>query len=177
MNYIKTNKGQLIKVNENYLKELLKYTWFIDANGYAVATPTIRSRREARESGLPRQLPLKMHRLVYELEYGIVLNREEHIDHINQDKTDNRIDNLRVSKLGTSINQINVGLRVDNTSGYKGVVYRERTNKWECKISYKGKRIWIGAYEDKDKAAIAYNEKALQLFGEASYLNKVNGGI
>lgn len=173
MENIKTNKGQLIKVSKKHFEELSKHIWYIEANGYAVNTKCIRSRKESREKCLPRQISIKMHRFIYELEYGVNLEKHEHIDHINQNKIDNRIENLRLSCLGSSINQINVGLRADNTSGYKGVVWRERNKKWEAKISYKGKRIWIGSFENKEIAGIKYNEKALELFGEACYLNVI----
>lgn len=171
---IYTRKNQPIKVSEKHFEELSKYTWMIDANGYAITSIYVMSRKESRETGLARKKALKMHRLVYELENGIKLNPDQHIDHINQDKIDNTIENLRISELGSGINQINVGLRADNTSGYKGVIYREKTGKWEAKISYKEKRIWLGAYKNKEMAAIKYNEKALELFGDACFLNKIN---
>jgi hypothetical protein len=171
---IYTRKNQPIKVSEKHFEELSKYTWFIDANGYAITSIYVMSRKESRETGLARKKSIKMHRLVYELEHGLKLNTDQHIDHVNQDKIDNTIENLRVSELGSGINQINVGLRADNTSGYKGVIYREKTGKWEVKISYKEKRIWLGAYKNKEMAAIKYNEKALELFGDACYLNKIN---
>jgi hypothetical protein len=176
MKIIKTKKGISIKVSEKHFEELSKYTWMIDANGYAVTTVYIMSRKESRQTGLPRQSSVKMHRLVYELEYGLKLTSKQHVDHINQDKIDNTIENLRISELGSSVNQINVGLRADNTSGYKGVIYRPKTGKWEVKISYKNKRIWIGSYTNKEMAAIKYNEKALELFGNACYLNKIKIG-
>jgi hypothetical protein len=171
---IYTRKNQPIKVSEKHFEELSKYTWMIDANGYAVTSIYVMSRKESRETGLSRQLPIKMHRLIYELEHGLKLNSDQHIDHINQDKIDNTIENLRVSELGSGINQINVGLRADNTSGYKGVIYRKKTGKWDAMISYQEKRIWLGSYTNKEMAAIKYNEKALELFGDACYLNKIN---
>ena len=171
---IYTRKNQPIQVSEKHFEELSKYTWMIDANGYAITSIYVMSRKESRETGLARKKSIKMHRLVYELENGVKLNTDQHIDHVNQDKIDNTIENLRVSELGSGINQINVGLRADNTSGYKGVIYREKTGKWEAKISYKEKRIWLGAYKNKEMAAIKYNEKALELFGDACYLNKIN---
>jgi len=173
MKNIHTNKGQEILADEKHLEKLKEYTWHIDANGYAISTPCVMSRKQSRETGLPRQKSLKMHRLVYEIEHNITLDTKEHIDHKNRNKTDNRVENLRLSPLGTSINQINVPLRADNTTGYKGVNFREKTGKYEAKISYKGKRIWLGAYVDINDAAKAYNKKALELFGDACYLNKI----
>jgi glycosyltransferase involved in cell wall biosynthesis len=126
------------------------------------------SRKDSRETGKNRRKFIKMHRLVFELEYGKNLLNTESIDHIDMVKINNTISNLRLSPLGTSINQINVGLRSDNKTGYKGVIFRKKTNKYEAKISYKGKRIWLGAYEDIIEAGKAYNKKALELFGDGN---------
>ena len=175
MKTIKTNKGESIIVDDRHYAALSNFTWHIDANGYAVTDNVIRSRKEARETGLPRQANIKMHRLVYELESQVQLKTKEHIDHINQNKIDNRIDNIRldIQGEGIGINQINQGLRKDNTTGYKGVVFRERTGRWESMINCKRKSHWLGAHETKELAALAYNEKALELFGDACYLNVV----
>ena len=169
-----TNKGQKILVDEKFVEELSKHTWHIDAKGYAVTYVYVMSRKESRESGLPRSKSVKMHRLIYELENNVKLDSKEHIDHINQNKIDNRLSNLRLCEIGKSTNQINVGLRQDNTTGYKGVTLRNKTNKYEASISYRGKSIWLGSYTNKEMAAIKYNEKALELFGDTCYLNKIN---
>jgi len=174
MENIKTNKGEFILVDNRHLKELKEYCWSIDANGYAITSVYIMSRKESRDSGMPRKKNLKMHRLVYELTNNINLKTKEHIDHIDRNKINNTVSNLRISGIGRSINQINVGLRKDNTTGFKGVIFRKRTNKYEAKISYRSKRIWLGSYEDVVDAAKAYNKKAKELFGSCCYLNKVD---
>ena len=172
MEKIFTNKGEFVLVDKKNFEVLNNYTWHIDKNGYAITTIYLMSRKDSRETGKNRRKFIKMHRLVFELEYGKNLLNTESIDHIDMVKTNNTISNLRLSPLGTSINQINVGLRSDNKTGYKGVIFRKKTNKYEAKISYKGKRIWLGAYEDIIEAGKAYNKKALELFGDACYLNK-----
>jgi hypothetical protein len=173
MKTLYTNKGQEILVDEKYYDLLSKYTWNINSRGYVTTTKYIMSRKQSRETGLKRGVDIIIHRLIYQLEYGVSLKSSQHIDHINRKPFDNRVENLRLSPLGTSINQINVSLRADNTTGYKGVIFREKTGKYEAKISYKGKRIWLGAYVDINDAAKAYNKKALELFGDACYLNKI----
>ncbi len=64
------------------------------------------------------------------------------IDHINLDKLDNRILNLRLAD--SSKNSCNTGLRSDNTSGVKGVYYNNRDAAWFGRVTYKGKRYTTG---------------------------------
>ena len=56
-----------------------------------------------------------------------------------------------------------------NTSGYLGVFAQE--GGWIARIIYQGKRYYLGFYRDQIGAAKAYNEKALELFGETAQLN------
>ena len=84
-------------------------------------------------------------------------------DHANQNKLDNRRDNLRVCS--RSQNYINGGLRADNSSGVRGVVWHRASQKWEASIGYNGKRIHIGLYNDIGCASKAYSNKSRELFG------------
>lgn len=110
----------------------------------------------------------RTHRLIYLLEYGYL---PEFIDHINQDRLDNRITNLRAST--KSQNLYNRGATTKNTSGYKGVVYCKQTGKWRAVIYQNGKRHCLGRYNLKHDAASAYNEAALEYHGEFACLNEV----
>ena len=59
------------------------------------------------------------------------------VDHINQDKSDNRLENLRwVTK---SENQQNTGKRIDNTSGHKNISYHKKSDGWQFVKSINGK--------------------------------------
>jgi len=48
-------------------------------------------------------------------------------------------------------------------SGYKGVGWYYRTNKWRAFIMHKGKRYWLGYFDDPKEAAKAYDAKAREL--------------
>lgn len=92
------------------------------------------------------------HRLIWELETGEI---PVVVDHINGNKTDNRIDNLR--NCCQHINQLNKNnkLRGDNTSGTRGVSWDSSREKWEAYITLKGRRKHLGRHDTKEQAATA----------------------
>ena len=91
------------------------------------------------------------------------------IDHINGDKTDYRRANLRIAT--HSQNNQNKGLRRDSTTGYKGVCFDKRSKRFIAYINANKKRTYLGYFDDKEKAAKAYDEAALRLHGEFARLN------
>jgi hypothetical protein len=50
------------------------------------------------------------------------------------------------------------------TRKYKGV--HKHHNKWRSLIGFNGKSIHLGLFDTPEQAAIAYNNKATELFGE-----------
>lgn len=92
------------------------------------------------------------HRLAWKYYYGI--DPEKFIDHINGDKSDNRICNLREA---TSLeNNRNTEKNSNNTSGFKGVSYHKRIGKWQARSSMNGKRIHLGYFDIPEEASITY---------------------
>jgi hypothetical protein len=108
------------------------------------------------------------HQIVYLWHHGRI---PREIDHRNQIKTDNRIDNLREAT--SSQNKGNIGLLRSNTSGFRGVSFNARRQKWHAQIKINGKQTYIGAFDLPEDAAKAYNAAALLYFGEFAYLNHV----
>ena len=110
---------------------------------------------------------LLMHRVIMGLEKG----DGKQIDHINGDGLDNRKSNLRLCDY--SQNQQN-RQSIANKLGFKGVTLHPKkkdANKYSSKIRKSGKCYSLGYYETPQEAALAYNEKAKELFGEFAYLN------
>jgi len=91
------------------------------------------------------------------------------VDHRNGDTLDFRRDNLRLCSQYQ--NQANRGKPVTNTSGYKGVTWAKRENKWHSQITVNGKCRSLGYYKTAREAAIAYNEAASNSLGEFARLN------
>jgi hypothetical protein len=93
------------------------------------------------------------HRLVYAWHYGNDLG-DNQIDHIDGDKCNNRIENLR---LATEVeNGQNRGKQKNNTTGFKGVTYSKHDKKYQAQIHSKGKTIFLGYYETPELASAAY---------------------
>jgi hypothetical protein len=91
------------------------------------------------------------------------------IDHVNGDFHDNRVDNLRLAT--SRQNQCNQKVRIDNTSGLKGVAWDKNRRKWTAAIHVNKKRIALGRYDSKEKAYAAYCEAARKLHGEFARLS------
>lgn len=86
------------------------------------------------------------------------------IDHINRDKSDNRIANLRIAD--QSGNTINRDIRSDNTSGVTGVSKFGNAGKWRARGHIAGRAVHIGVFADKDQATKAFHQFAIQNYGE-----------
>jgi hypothetical protein len=116
----------------------------------------------------PGGRPLPIHRIVYLLQKGILSTKEQPIDHINQNKLDNRIDNLRLTT--PNKNMANRKLK-PNKSGYRGVY--PHFDKWIAQICIKGKVKALGRFITKEEAALAYNQAALELWGDDAEVNEL----
>jgi len=94
---------------------------------------------------------------------------DETIDHINRNRVDNRIVNLRQA---TQQQQCwNQSLSKANKSGYRGVSWNVPTNNWQVSIAINGKSKQVGRYINLELAALAYDAAARDAFGEYANLN------
>ncbi len=78
---------------------------------------------------------------------------EEHIDHINGIRDDNRWENLRPVNRAT--NQKNMKLFANNTSGVPGVRKSPNGLKWVSRIFTEGKEVHLGTFKNKEDAVAA----------------------
>lgn len=84
------------------------------------------------------------HRLAYLYVYGYFPASD--IDHINQNKSDNRIENLR--ECDRSENRQNTKAPSNNKSGHKGVSWNKEARKWRACISVKGRQHYLGDFKE-----------------------------
>lgn len=91
------------------------------------------------------------HRLVYFVATGID-PLDKHVDHINGDTLDNRIENLRLadqSENGTH----RVKMDSRNTSGHRNVSWHEKDKRWRVKVYREGTVAYTKAHENLEDAA------------------------
>jgi hypothetical protein len=79
------------------------------------------------------------HRVAWVMHYG---EQPTEIDHINGDRSDNRIANLRL--VTRTENNMNSARQSNNTSGCQGVTWDKQTNRWRAFIKKDGRTIRLG---------------------------------
>lgn len=104
----------------------------------------------------------KAHRVAWAIHTGKWPDNE--IDHINGNRQDNRICNLREAT--GSQNICNVPLRADNTSGLKGVSWHKGAGKWMAQIKFNGYYRYLGLFTDKESAHMAWSIAADKMHKE-----------
>lgn len=104
-------------------------------------------------------LKLLAHRVAWAMTYGDWPN--DQIDHINGNRHDNRIINLRLADFRA--NARNMKRFSTNTSGVVGVSYIKRANKWRAYIWNNRRMIELGTFHDFDQAVSARKKAEIEL--------------
>ena len=121
--------------------------------------------RYVQSSGVP--ITIKLHRLIAgatKIIDGIAYNSEELIDHKDQNTLNNTLTNLR--PCSKSQNAMNSKIPVNNTSGYKGVSWKQDKKKWKAYLTLDHTQIHLGYFDDIEDAVRARIEGAKRVFGE-----------
>lgn len=157
---IKLNTGDLVKVDDEDFGRLNYHKWLLSTQGYAE-----RSVRLFKKSA-----HVFMHRELLE-----TLPRAKiDTDHIDNNKLNNQKSNLRVAT--RSENNANRGKLSGKYCGVYYMICKKggfAKGYWRAVINKEGKRYCLGYHDSPDKAALAYNKKAIELYGEYACLNKV----
>ena len=145
MKYIKLTKGKIAIVDDEDFEYLNQWKWYYSASGYAVRD--VGSRKSKRH--------IWMIRLLNKTPDGFIT------DHINRNKLDNRKSNLR--SVNASQNGMNRSLNKNNTSKYKGVIWRKDIKKWSARIKINYKTIYLGTFINI-KDAISARENGERIY-------------
>jgi hypothetical protein len=84
------------------------------------------------------------------------------LDHIDSNRSNNHFSNLR--EVTTKQNCEHRGKQKNNSTGYKGVTFNKRLNKFIAQIQHNYKSIHIGVFETAIEASLAYEKTAKSLF-------------
>lgn len=134
------NNGCLRSHNGKRLK-LIK-----NSKGYNVVNLCVNSLRKSK----------KVHQLVAMAFLNYKNNdRKIVIDHVNDNKSDNRLENLQIvtQRFNTCKTQ------GQYSSQYKGVYFNKKANKWHSRIEINGKINHLGFFTDEFEAHNAYQNK------------------
>ena len=145
------------KVSDEDFAEVSKYNWTWHNQGYVCA----------RVNGCMTLL----HRFVMEMKYGH--SNFKMVDHINHYKEDCRRENLRIAN--ASSNARNRQKAAGTICKFKGVTRRTLKNgeyRYVARIFVDNKAYYCGCYKTEAEAAMAYNQKAIELFGEYACINE-----
>jgi hypothetical protein len=156
MKEITLTHGKTALVDDADFEHLSQFKWHAAKEGniwYAVRTA---SRREGRSS-------VRMHRLIIGAKPGT------RVDHMDCNGLNNQRHNLRLCT--HQQNLCNRPATNANTSGFKGVSWYKRYQKWEANIAVNGKKRRIGYFDSLVKAACAYDDAARELHGEFARVN------
>ena len=106
----------------------------------------------------------RMHRIIWCYHFGPIADTLE-IDHIDGDKTNNMIENLRLAT--RSQNKFNNKRANRNSkSNILGVSWYEAKSKWRAQIRINYKKIHLGYFVNQEDAIAARKAAELQYFGE-----------
>ncbi len=108
-----------------------------------------------------KKVALLIHRVAYQIYHNVLLESDQVIDHVDHNKLNNRISNLRATT--REVNNRNLALRKGNKSGVSGV-YQLPGGRWRAQIRIKKINHHIGCYSTLEEAASA-RRKAIGRYG------------
>ena len=167
MKYIKLTQGHFAVVDDEDYERLTRWKWRIQRSRDKLYASRSTRNSENYQSNV-RLLHYEVMCLMEKLPPGFC------VDHISGEGLDCRKGNLRLCTHEQNVWHAGPR-RGKKHSKYKGVEYRPPQppfkGGWVAYITKRGKRFYLGIYDDEHSAVIAYNVAAYRLFGKFAYLN------
>lgn len=140
-----------VLVDDEDLERVLKLKWHINTIGYVVS-----DQRKTHKGKRDGKVVL-LHRFILDFP-------DSQIDHKNQNRLDNRKENLRLATKAE--NMMNRGAPKHSKTGIKGVIWDNTRQKYRVYAKNNGKQYHIGFFDDIEEARTAYNERIESIQGE-----------
>jgi len=156
MKKIKLTQGKVALVDDGDFEYLNQFRWQA-VKGYT----TYYASRAIRING--KRTSMQMHREILNTPKGV------DVDHVNHDGLDNQRVNIRICN--KSQNAMNRNSYKNSSSKFKGVFLQKYGKKWKAQLRYKGENNYLGHFLLEEDAALAYNKKAIEIFGGFAKLN------
>ncbi len=145
----------------------------VDDEDYPVLSRFTWSLGEDKNKGIQKAVTTIGRRYVNMATFLIPKTREKvEYTHLNKNGLDYRKENLKIVTAAEARHG-RYQKRIDNSSGFKGVWMHRKTGLIYAEIAKEGKRYRLGCFKTPEEAAEAYNKKALELYGEFAYQNKI----
>lgn len=162
MKTIELTQGKIAIVDDEDFAYLAQFKWFAHFDG----TNWYAQRNSPYKNG--KRTVIHMHRVV------LGAPDELEVDHRDGDGLNNRRLNLRLATHAK--NKCNARIQHNSSSGYKGVSWHKKTQRWQARITSNGTLIHLGVFDSPLDAANAYDEAALRYHGEYARLNSQREG-
>lgn len=150
--FIPLTKGKFAIVDADDYEWLAKYKWYTYSDHYTFYICRWNSCKK-----------ISMHRQIMNPPEGLL------VDHIDGNGLNNRKSNLRLCT--RTQNARNRRPKRNGSSKFKGVYWHIVYRKWAALIRCNGKQTYLGRFDNEIEAALVYDRKAEELFGEFAYLN------
>ena len=141
------------KIDKKNIPIIKEYKWYLNSNGY-VATNNYNGK----------------YKYLHKLICGDNTTKR-YVDHLDRNKLNNTEENLRFAD--GSENQMNKGIRSNNTSGKVGVHFNKQNNKWCAMICRNGKHINLGYFNKYEDAVECRTRAEEEYFGEYRANNEI----
>ncbi len=142
MAIIPLSKGKYTIIDDEDVERVTKYKWHTSTTNYARRSIRI---RDINNKSIKKTLML--HRFIMNLD-----DPKLEVDHINNNRLDNRKNNLRI--VSPTINRRNLNKRKNGTSKYLGVHFHKIRQKWRAQIRNNNKVISLGMFLTEEEEAM-----------------------
>lgn len=160
------NGRGVVKVDDEDYESLMAYRWQLFIIKAKNTVKHYAKRIEYIPGGKGKSRCILMHRVILG-----VTDPDLHVDHQNNDGLDCQRHNLRVATDSQNAQNRHI-LRSTKSSRFRGVSKTRRGKPWRASICLDRHRMYIGCFWEECDAALAYNLKAHELFGEFARLNE-----
>lgn len=126
-----------------------------------------------------KQIHLYMHQLIMGQKSNLItdhIDRRHYLltDHIDGNGLNNCRNNLRMVTHIQSTANSRKSQKNNCKSNYKGISFMPSLKKWRAVVRTKNEYHYLGLFNHEIEAAIAYNDKAKEIFGEFAKINQID---